>query len=54
MNSNPNLKRNNPNNLFDTIILLGYNVRIAVYTFITLVQAMIIAKGVHRGNARLG
>ena len=27
-NSSPNPNRNNPNNLLDTIILLGYNVRI--------------------------
>ena len=27
-NPNPNLNPNNPNNLLDTIILLGYNVRI--------------------------
>ena len=27
-NPNPNPNRDNPNNLLDTIILLGYNVRI--------------------------
>ena len=38
MNPNPNPNPNNPNNLLDTIILLGYKVRMSCIQLWTLVE----------------
>ena len=35
LNPNPNPNRDNPNNLLDTIILLGYNVRIGCFILVS-------------------